>query len=193
MTATGDLPGSYGSAVDAANPTVAAPTTTNTGLMSQIGSGLKNYGPMAMSAISAMKGSSPTDAQNQMQGISDTQQQAGQHLIDQYNSGQLNAGDSYNVAQWEQQQTQSTKEYYDKAGLGDSSMAQQAIAGIQAQASSMRQQTLQNYLTQGLSALGNAANTLSPIISQQIAADQRAQQAQSDFFKALASMNTTGK
>lgn len=195
MTATGDLPASYGNAVDAANPTVADPTVLNStpSLMSQIGSGLKNYGPLALSAINMMKGSNPTDAQNQQGAISAEQKAVGDQLVAQYQSGQLNAGDAYNLAQWDEQQSQSTKDYYDKAGLGDSSMAQQALAGVHAQSAAMRAQALQNYLSSGMSALGNASNTLTPIISAQIAADQRAQQVQSDFFKALASMNTTGK
>jgi hypothetical protein len=161
--------------------------------MSQIGSGLKSYGPLALSAFNMMgsKGSNPTDAQNQQGAISAEQKAAGDKLIAQYQSGQLNAGDAYNLAQWDEQQSQSTKDYYDKAGLGDSSMAQQALAGVHAQSAGMRAQALQNYLSSGLAALGSASTTLTPIIQQQIAADQQAQQAQSEFFKALAAMSTS--
>src|ERR1017187_2259695 len=137
MTSTGGLSAgdaaAIGEGTSAGSGVSAIPAVESGGsgsLMGSIGNGLKSYGPLAMSAVNMLKGSAPTDAQNQQSGISATQLQVGNQLISQYNSGQLNAGDSYNVAQWEQQQTQSVKDYYAKAGLGDSSMAQQAIAGI---------------------------------------------------------------
>ena len=156
------------------------------------GSTALKYGPLALMALSSGQKPQQTPQQQQASGIANTQQQVGQGLINQYNNGTLSGADAYNVAQWEQQQTQATKDYYARAGLSDSSMAQQAISGIQAQAASMRTQALQNYLSQGMSALGGAAGTLSPIIQAQINADQQAQQAQQNFLQTMAQMNAKG-
>ena len=172
-----------------ATTTTTTPPTTSTGW----GATALKYGPLAISGINALTSRSPrpTDAQNQQSANAAAQQAQGQKLLDQYNSGQLNAADGYNVAQWEQGQTEATKQYYAKAGLADSSMAQQALAGVQQQASAMRQQVLQNYLSSGMNALGGASNALTPIISQQIAADQQAQQAQSQFLQTMALMSAS--
>ena len=175
-------------AAPASPPPSSTPPPSSGGFWSNAGSWAGRNALPLLAMASSGRQAQPTQAQNQQSNIATTQQQQGQRLIDQYNAGTLSPADSFNTAQWEQQQIEATKAYYQRAGLGDSSMAQQAIAGIQAQAASMRSQALQNYLNSGMSALGTASNTLSPIIQQQINADHQAQQAQQNFFTALANM-----
>lgn len=107
-------------------------------------------------------------------------------ILDQYNSGQLNPADQYNIAKWAQDAKASKQEYYAKAGLSDSSMATQDIASIDAQAGAMRDQALQNMLQGGLNAAGVANTATGQAVNLQIQQDQQAQQAQQQFFEMLA-------
>ena len=82
------------------------------------------------------------------------------------------------------------KQYYAQAGLGDSSMAQQAMAQIDAQAVQMTQQALNNYLQQGSSAAGVAAGPMTSAVTGQIAQNTQAMQQQQAFMTALAKMTS---
>ena len=95
-------------------------------------------------------------------------------ILDQYNKGQLNASDQYNIAKWAQDAKASKQQYYANAGLADSSMAKQDIAGIDAQASAMRDQALQNMLQGGLNAAGIANTATGQAVQLQIQQDQAA-------------------
>lgn len=116
-------------------------------------------------------------------------QNASNQILQQYQSGQLNPADQYNIAQWEQEQTQAVQQYYQSAGLGNSSMAQEAVAQVSSQAQAMRQQAQQNLLQSGLSAAGVANSATGQAVSLQIQQDQQAQQAQQQFLQALALMS----
>jgi hypothetical protein len=107
-------------------------------------------------------------------------------ILDQYNKGQLNAADQYSIAKWAQDAKASKQEYYAKAGLSDSSMAQQDIASIDAQAGAMRDQALNNMLQSGLNAAGIANSATGQAVQLQMQQDQQAQQAQQQFFQMLA-------
>ena len=107
-------------------------------------------------------------------------------ILDQYNSGQLNPADQYNIAKWAQDAKASKQQYYAQAGLSDSSMATQDIASIDAQASAMRDQALQNMLQGGLAAAGIANSATGQAVQLQMQQDQQAQQAQQNFFEMLA-------
>ena len=107
-------------------------------------------------------------------------------ILDQYNSGQLNAADQYSIAIWAQDSKAKKQQYYAQAGLSDSSMATQDIAQIDAQAGAMRDQALQNMLQGGLNAAGIANTATGRAVDLQIQQDQQAQQAQRQFFEMLA-------
>jgi hypothetical protein len=107
-------------------------------------------------------------------------------LIDNFNKGQLQPTDQYNIAKWQQDQLQSSKDYYAKAGLADSSMATEAAAGISAQGEAMKGQALTNMLHNGLAAAGVASNYSSQQVQLQVQQDQQLQQSQSNFMQTLA-------
>ena len=113
-------------------------------------------------------------------------------ILDQYQKGQLNPADQYNIAKWAQDTKAAKQQYYAQAGLADSSMAQQDIAQVDAQASAMRDQALQNMLQGGLNAAGIANTAVGQAVQLQIAQDQQAQQAQQQFFQMLALTSATG-
>ena len=82
------------------------------------------------------------------------------------------------------------KQYYARAGLSDSSMEVQALAQVDQQAESMRQQAINNTLRQGLNALGIANPTLTAGINAGVQQDQQFQQALSRFFASLGQQQT---
>ena len=107
-------------------------------------------------------------------------------ILDQFNKGQLNPSDQYNIAKWSQDAKASKQQYYAQAGLADSSMAKQDIASIDAQAGAMRDQALSNMLQSGLNAAGIANSATGQAVQLQMQQDQQAQQAQQQFFQMLA-------
>lgn len=107
-------------------------------------------------------------------------------ILDQFNKGQLNASDQYSIAKWAEDTKAKKQQYYQQAGLADSSMAQQDIAQIDAQAGAMRDQALQNMLQGGLAAAGIANTATGQAVQLQMQQDQQAQQAQQQFFELLA-------
>jgi hypothetical protein len=106
-------------------------------------------------------------------------------LLANFNKGQLQPQDQYNIAKWQQDRLQQSTDYYAKAGLADSSMAQEAAAGITAQGEAMRGQALTNMLNNGLAAAGVASNYSSQQVQLQIQQDQQLQQSQSQFMNTL--------
>jgi hypothetical protein len=119
-------------------------------------------------------------------GIPLTQQS--NQLLQQYAAGKLNPGDQMAIDQFIRQTTAQAKQYYANAGLGDSSMAQEAIQQIQMQGEQMRQSALQGYLQNAtnLATAGNAQQTTG--INAQISADQNLQDSQANILQALAAM-----
>lgn len=107
-------------------------------------------------------------------------------ILDQFNKGQLNAADQYNIAKWAQDSKAKKQQYYAQAGLSDSSMATQDIASIDAQAGAMRDQALNNMLQVGLQAAGIANSATGNAVQLQMQQDQAQQQAQQQFFEMLA-------
>jgi len=109
-----------------------------------------------------------------------------QSLWKTYNTGSLLPGDQARIAQWQQSQTKAAKDYYAKAGLSDSSMAQEAIGQIGQQADSMRSQANQNLLQPAIQATGLANQYAQEMVNYQIMQDQQKQQAQQQFFSTIA-------
>lgn len=112
-------------------------------------------------------------------------------LLNNFNKGQLQPTDQYNIAKWQQDQLASSKDYYDKAGLSDSSMATEAAAGVAQQAEAMRGQALTNMMNNGLSAAGVANTYTQQQVQLQVAQDQQLQQSQSNFMQTLAMYGMT--
>ena len=115
-----------------------------------------------------------------------------QQLLSNFQNGQMTAADQANIAQFRQEQTAAIKQQYAQMGLSGSSMEQQALAGIEQQATQMQQQALQNQLSQATQAAGISNPIVSQAVSQQIAQDQQAQQAQQNLMKAMAMMSAGG-
>ncbi len=117
------------------------------------------------------------------------------NILNKFNTGQLMPTDQAAVSQWHDQALASAKSYYAQAGLGDSSISQQAYANIAQQADQMRQSALNNMLTQANTAAGISNPIVANMVSQQIAADKNLQTAQSSFSSALMQygMQTTQK
>jgi hypothetical protein len=137
--------------------------------------------------VNAMKQSQ--SAAQQLQANAGSSGQVGQHLLSNFQSGQLSGSDQQAIAQYQTQQTSAINDYYAKAGLSNSSMHTQALQQVQQQAESMRQQALQNMLTQGLSATGTTNSALSAAANANIASSKDTSQALSDFMTALSKMN----
>lgn len=106
-------------------------------------------------------------------------------LWDLYNKGEINPADQARIGQWEQQQKQSVRDYYQKAGLGDSSMAKEAEAQVGTHAQNMRQQANQNLLQPALQATGLANRYGQELLQYQMQQDQAHQQAQQNFMQTV--------
>lgn len=113
-----------------------------------------------------------------------TAQQA-QNMLTNYQNGQLMPSDAQHIALWEQQQNASVKDYYAKAGLADSSMAQQAIQQVGVQAELMRQQALTNMMNTSLSMAGVSSSYVNNQVQLQIQQDQQLQQAQQNIMQTM--------
>ena len=146
--------------------------------------GLAGYNVLSQKQMQA----SASDFANQLKQLGIPLNNASNQLLANYAAGKLNPGDQYAIQQFVQQNVAQAKQYYASAGLGDSSMAQQAIAQIEAQGQAMTSAALQSYLTSAtqLATAGNAPITAG--INQQIAADQQLQNSQSNVLLALAQM-----
>lgn len=143
-------------------PATSATEKTGTGFIDSLGHQLKNnalsLGVGALGMLQTPK--LPT----QLQSVSDnasTTQALGKNLISSSQSGTVTPAQDAQIQLWTQQNKSGVRDYYAKAGLGDSSMMQSAMANVDSQASAMREQIIQQNLSQGLSALGmsDASNT----------------------------------
>lgn len=151
----------------------------------------KEYGPIAslgLSALGQMRGNS---AQKQLNAIAAPAAAEEKNLLDQFNKGQLSAADQAGIAQWAAKQKAAAQQYLAKAGLSNSSMAQDMMSHIDQQADQMRQQGLNNMLTNGLKAAGVANPTQVAAINAGLKEDAATQAALANFIKTLGSMNTS--
>lgn len=105
-----------------------------------------------------------------------------QQLWGRYNKGEMNPGDESRIAQWEQQQTKAVQDYYQKAGLGDSSMAKEAAAQVGVHAQNMRQQANQALLGPAIQATGLANQYAQQLLQYQLYQDQQKRSAMSNFM-----------
>lgn len=144
-----------------------------------------------LSANKAGSGGSGSSATNPLTTVQGQQQAIANELLSKYQSGKLDAADSYRVDQWEAQQVAATKQYYASAGLGNSDMLTKALGDVKAQGASLRSQAQNQYLTQAISALGGAGSTASGLVTANLAQDAALQQAQQNFFANLGRLSTS--
>lgn len=100
------------------------------------------------------------DAPGDIAAIAKPFQTQGQAMIDQYNKGIINPADEFNINKWVSDNVARTRDFYARAGMADSTAAQNAIAQIEAQGQSMRDTSLKGLLSQGMQILGMATGPL---------------------------------
>ncbi len=96
----------------------------------------------------------------------------GEDLINQYKSGKLNPADQFAIDQWSQGALAQTQDYYNRAGLADSSMAKNAIEAIKSRAVAMKQEALNNLLTMGTNILNITDRYQAMAVQAEMAANQ---------------------
>lgn len=184
--------------VDANNVANGVTPTGNSSLdnalkqLGAVGKTAGQFAPLAALGLDAYGQHKAQGAAQQLNDIAKPVSAVENKLLGQYQSGQLNPADAYQINTWAQNQTNSVKQYYANAGLGNSSMEADALSNIQAQANAMRSQAVQNLLTGGLQAAGVAQGPQVAAVQASVAADQQLQQASSSFMQALAKMNAGG-
>ena len=192
----------YGSSSDVSAPTDAAnpnaPTNPNAPDKSWLSKALGSLGNNKLQTAQLGLGTlglinqvkQGSSAQKQMNAIAAPASQASQQLLAQFKAGTINPGDAYAIQQWQQTQQAQSDQYFAQAGLSNSSMHQQASSQIAAQAEAMRQQAVQNLLTQGLQAAGVANGTLVAGVNAGLQQDNAAMTTMQNFLATLAKMNT---
>ncbi len=106
-------------------------------------------------------------------------------LLDQYNSGKLNASDAQGIQQWVTTSKAQIRQQYASAGMGNSTQAQQAEAAIDQQAQAMTAQALNNYLNEAMGVTGAMTGPYGTLASQQIQQDAALQAAAGNVFKSI--------
>ena len=167
-----------------AGPTPTVPSYLNTALGAA--KTAAPYASLASNLYAMQKAGSAADALKKSAG---TTGNVGSKLLSNFQSGQLSGADQQAIAQYGTQQTAAVNDYYAKAGLSNSSMHTQALQQVQQQAETMRQQALQNMLSQGLSATGTTNNALTAAANAGLAQSKDTSAAMQDFMKALSQMN----
>ena len=132
------------------------------------------------------------DAQKNLQQTVQPAADVSAQLLQQFQSGQINASDAQAISDWQTQQLAQTRQYFQKAGLSGSSAAKEAEGKITQQAQSMRDQALQNLLKGGLSAVSTASQPLQAMAGQQLAQDTQLQNAMANFVQNSAKTSTQG-
>lgn len=120
-------------------------------------------------------------AVQQQQQISAQAQQQAQQLLAQYQSGTLSPGQQAQLDQLTNNTKNQLRQYFASIGQSDSTAAVQSLAQVDAQAQQMKQQMLDNALSQGLSALGIAAGPLNSVANYQLGQDKQLRDAFGNF------------
>jgi hypothetical protein len=149
-----------------------------------LGLGLAGAGTL-MSAKGAQR---PMPNQEQLQGLGGEAAATAQQLMQQYRTGQLSTGQQANLDQLTQQTKNQITQYFSSIGQADSTAHMQAIAQVDQQALGMKQQMLDNALTQGFQAIGVATGPLSSVAQYQLGQDQQLSQAFGNFAGAMGNL-----
>lgn len=108
-----------------------------------------------------------------------------QNMMAMYQKGQLLPSDSSRIALWQQSATAQIQDQYARAGLADSTMAQQATQQVGLQAEAMRQQALTGMMNSALNMAGVANSYVTNMVNLQVQQDQQLQQAQQQLMQTL--------
>jgi hypothetical protein len=125
---------------------------------------------------------------DEIKALGGPQRDIANQLLAQYKAGTINAADAFNIQQTKQAAINRANDFYAKAGIPDSSQLQGTIANINQQADAQTEQARQNLLTQGLNELNVTDNTQVEAIKAQIAGDQAAAKALTDFMTMLGTL-----
>jgi hypothetical protein len=125
---------------------------------------------------------------DEIKSLGGPQRDIANQLLAQYKAGTINAADAFNIQQTKQAAINRANDFYAKAGIPDSSQLQGTIANINQQADAQTEQARQNLLTQGLNELNVTDQTQVEAIKAQIAGDQAAAKALSDFMTMLGTL-----
>jgi len=173
-TATGNLAG--GSAAGGGVP------GASTGLFSGMNTAQKvALGLSGANTVAQLLGAGQKKINTDPYGVGAAASTTATSMLQKFNSGQLMPSDQAGIAQYQDQATAAARDYYQKAGLADSSMAQQAIAQVGAQADQMRQAALNNMYNQAMTAAGISGNYAQAAVQQAVSQNQQLMTAQSSF------------
>ena len=181
-------------AAAAAKPGILSQITDALGLSNMSGTTKVGLGMMGMNTYTQMQAKKQASAfAQQMASLGAPLTAASNQLLQQYESGQLSPNDEHTINKFIQDNKAQVNSYYSQAGLGNSSMAQQALQAVDTQAAAMKDQIRQNMLSSAsqLAAQGNA-----PVIAgiqQQVSEDQALQQSQANMLASLAQLATMGQ
>ena len=121
-----------------------------------------------------------------------TGQQTAQQLLDQYKSGQLSGPQQASLQQLSQNARNQINNYFASIRQSDSTAHQQALAQVDQQAESMKNEMLQQALNSGLQAIGVAAGPLNNVAQYTLGQDRNLQAAFANFANALGNFGGRG-
>lgn len=156
--------------------------------MDKVLNGLAKYGPLGLGAASILGNrGAAKKAAGQIREVGGPQRAIANDMITQAQAGNINQADQYQIDQWKQGAIAQSRAYYAKAGISDSSMAQNAEAEINAKATAMHEQARQQLLQTGLETLNITDKTQVAAIQAELAGDQQTQQQITQFMNAYGS------
>ena len=144
---------------------------------------LAKYGPLGLSAanIASQKKLAGQSGQK-IAGIGATQNAVAQQQISDAQAGKINPADQAAIDQWKQQAKAQALQYFAKAGLSDSSMAQQSLADIDAKGAQMFEQARQQLLQAGISTLNITDKYQLAAVNAEMQASQASSQQMGQFL-----------
>lgn len=144
---------------------------------------LAKYGPLALAGGNLMNNKALSQKYAQKMGnVGQTQNAVAQQQIADAQAGKINASDQASIDQWKQGAIAKAKQYYAQAGMSDSSMANDAIAQIEQQATTMHEQARQNLLQAGINTLNITDKYQQAAVGAEMSADQNAGQLNQQFL-----------
>ncbi len=144
---------------------------------------------MTAASLAGGAGSQKTPpAVGQLNQLGTDAQATAQRLIQQHASGQLSGPQQASLDQTVQNTKNQIRQYFANIGMSDSTAARQAEAAVEREALAMKQEFLNQSLTQGLNALGIATGPLSQAAQFTLGQDKNLQQAFGQFGQAIGNL-----
>ena len=185
---SGQGAGPDGTGVPTGLPSVDAPGSGLPGLPNNASDLLKLAPAIGGLAGLATSSSNANKYFDEIKALGGPQRDIANQLLAQYKSGTLNAADSFKIQQTKQAAINRANDFYAKAGIPDSTQLQGTLHDIDVQADAQTEQARQNLLTQGLNELNVTDQTQVEAIKAQIAGDQAAAKALTDFMTMLGTL-----